>query len=143
MSRALRYALVVLVGLSPLSSAASTKVRVCAGSSCFGRCVGAFEPVRAFEALAKAPGSEADVEIETVFCMNMCKRGPNVRLIHEGEVATVPGEMGPTELSRKAFQGVRSDENAMRIWSLAASAAAGTLGDGIALHGPPPTDMAA
>jgi hypothetical protein len=123
------------------SASAKTTLRVCAGSSCAGRCVGSFEPVSAFQAYAKAPCSRADVEIETVFCMNMCKRGPNVRLIHEGELATVPSEMGETELSRKAFQGVRSDEKVFKVWSLASCAAAGSLDERLALHGSPPVDL--
>ena len=132
-------AIALLVAAS--GAAPTTRLRVCAGSSCSGRCVGAFEPVRAFEAVANAPCSRcADVELETVHCMNMCKRGPNVRLIHAGELATVPAEMGEVERTRRAFQGVLDDERVLRVWSLAACAAAGTLGDGLVLHGPPPDE---
>ena len=64
-----------------------------------------------------------------------------MRLIHEGEVATVPAEMGETERSRYAFQAVRDDDRVWRVWSLAMCAAAGSLGDSLQLHGPPPEDM--
>lgn len=59
-------------------AAGKTTLRVCAGSSCAGRCVGAFEPVRAFRAQAEAPCTRADVTVETVLCMNMCVAPPSL-----------------------------------------------------------------
>ncbi|KAJ1618706.1 hypothetical protein T492DRAFT_1090737 [Pavlovales sp. CCMP2436] len=138
-SRAVCFLLAAASAAGLTSVPAGTKLRVCSGSSCAGRCVGSFEPVRAFE--AQADMFDLDIEVETVFCMNMCKRGPNVRLIQDGQVATVAAEMGETEQSRRAFQGVRDDARVWKIWMLAAGAAAGTLGDGLALHGAPPDDM--
>jgi hypothetical protein len=139
------YLLALLAASAAASSGpARTRLRVCAGSSCSGRCVGSFEPVRAFAAQAELQSLQsgrAPIEVETVFCMNQCKRGPNVRLIHDGQVATVPAEMGETEQSRRAFQGVRDDDRVRKVWSLAACAAAGTLGEGLVLHGAPPDDM--
>lgn len=64
-----------------------------------------------------------------------------MRLIHDGEVATVPAEMGETERSRYAFQAVRDDDRVWKVWSLAMCAAAGTLGENLQLHGAPPDDV--
>lgn len=133
--------LVVLCALAAAASARQCTVRVCAGSSCSGRCVGAFEPSSAFasQVAARAADGYTDVGIEEVFCMNMCKRGPNVRLLVDGEVATVAGAMGETELKRRAFQGVRDDDALQRVWALAEAVAAGEAA--AETHGPPPADM--
>jgi len=45
-----------------------------------GRCKGAFNPRDALAELIRGDG-DSNVQIEEVNCMNMCKRGPNVRLV--------------------------------------------------------------
>ena len=52
--------------------------------------------------------------------MNQCKRGPNVRIIKDDEVVVFDEEgiMNDTEMKRKTFQNVASDERIKTIWGL-------------------------
>ena len=68
-----------------------------------GKCRGMFNPKTNFEA-EQAAGEGVEIEIEEVSCMNMCKRGPNVRMVHDGELVTIDDKMNETERKRKAFQ---------------------------------------
>ena len=78
-------------------------VVVCTGSSCDSRCN--FSLKRAFEDLAAEGESLAVTEVN---CMNMCKRGPAVRLVADGLVTTVEARMNALEMKRTAFQSVSS-----------------------------------
>lgn len=85
-----------------------------------GRCRGAFDPVKSFESLAREQEG-INVEVVEVACLNMCKRGPNVRMMYGQDSVTAEGEgmMGDVEKRRKAFQGVGSDERVTRVWEIA------------------------
>lgn len=99
-------------------------IRVCTGSSCLGKCRGAFNPKTALEDHIKTKGEDDEpnvaVKIEEVFCMNQCKRGPNMRIIRDGNVITFDDNtiMNDVELKRKSFQGVRSNERVAMVWGL-------------------------
>ena len=58
--------------------------------------------------------------MEEAFCMNQCKRGPNVRLIKDDQVLTFGDEsvMNDTEVKRKTFQSVTSEKKIDRIWGV-------------------------
>jgi len=100
-------------------SAATTKVRICSGSSCLGKCRGAFNPLDSLRTLQK--GCE-NVEIEESFCLNQCKRGPNARIIKDDTVLTFE-EMNETEIKRKSFQNICNDDRIEFVWKLAMRAA--------------------
>ena len=122
------YAILSLSSTLALSS--STKIRVCQGSSCLSKCRGAFDPLKSFQSLQKGNIEESFVEVEETFCMNQCKRGPNARIIRDEQVITFEGEMNETEMNRKSFQGVRSDERVGNLWGLAKGLEDGTV-DGV------------
>ena len=89
------------------SIGAPMKIIVCQGSSCMGKCRGMFNPKDSFtEAMSAGEAGKGgeEIEIEEVQCMNMCKRGPNVRMVLRGELMTVDDKMNETEEKRKAFQ---------------------------------------
>ncbi|CAK0819278.1 unnamed protein product [Prorocentrum cordatum] len=111
------------------------KLVVCSGSSCEGRCRGAFDALRSFKALASEAGPSG-IEVEEVFCMNMCKKGPNVRLLLGGQMVTIDDVMNEREQKRGAFQGVLGDPKVAAIWGLARDVAAGRRNG--TLRGPPP-----
>jgi len=138
--------------VSPSPSSSSLKIRVCQGSSCLGKCRGAFNPLTSFENLlvgddANAYANKGDVELEgerstaasttttTIeleesFCMNQCKRGPNVRLINadNGNVLTFDSTvMNDTESNRKAFQGVTNENRVKHLWGIANKVAEGSM----------------
>eukprot|EP00747_Dinoflagellata_sp_TGD_P222612 gnl/TRDRNA2_/TRDRNA2_94316_c0_seq1.p1 gnl/TRDRNA2_/TRDRNA2_94316_c0~~gnl/TRDRNA2_/TRDRNA2_94316_c0_seq1.p1 ORF type:complete len:199 (+),score=25.40 gnl/TRDRNA2_/TRDRNA2_94316_c0_seq1:28-624(+) len=111
------------------------KLIVCSGSSCTGRCRAGFDALKSFKALTSENDS-ADIKVEEVFCMNMCKRGPNVRFVRGGQMVTVDDAMNDVEQRRGAFQGVSSDTKVAAIWDLALDLAAGRLKG--TLRGKPP-----
>eukprot|EP00466_Bigelowiella_natans_P001573 jgi/Bigna1/139988/aug1.53_g14696 len=97
---------------------------VCGGSSCLGRCRGSFNPVKSFKGLEKTQGGS--VEVHEVECLNMCKRGPNVRMMYGKDSVTVDGVMNDVERRRKAFQGVASNERVASLWDIAKAVHDGT-----------------
>eukprot|EP00931_Biecheleriopsis_adriatica_P114629 TRINITY_DN90552_c0_g1_i1.p1 TRINITY_DN90552_c0_g1~~TRINITY_DN90552_c0_g1_i1.p1 ORF type:complete len:212 (+),score=25.52 TRINITY_DN90552_c0_g1_i1:56-691(+) len=109
------------------------KVIVCQGSSCLGRCVGNFDPMDSFKELASEDDS---IVLEEVVCMNMCKRGPNARLVVGGEVVTITDHMNELEERRKAFQGLSNHQRVVRVWKLLQGFLDHSLKG--SLHGPPP-----
>ena len=98
----------------------SMQVAVCIGGSCEQRCAAGFDPKAAFEAMG--------AEVVEINCMNMCKRGPAVRLVSDGEVQRVNARMGELEQKRNAFQAV-SPAKAEAIWGVAQGIADGSLRD--------------
>jgi len=108
-------------------------VIVCQGSSCLGRCVGNFDPMDSFKELASEDDS---IALEEVVCMNMCKRGPNARLVVGGEVVTITDQMSELEERRKAFQGLSNHQRVVRVWKLLQGFLDRSLQG--SLHGPPP-----
>jgi len=136
----------VLVSAMASASSSSLKIRVCQGSTCLGKCRGAFNPLTSFEQLSIADnvneGSKDDttammsttttkrIELEESFCMNQCKRGPIVRIIRtENEKVLVFDDtiMNETESNRKAFQGVANGDRVKRLWGIANAVVEGEL----------------
>lgn len=106
-----------------LHSLPLTKIRVCTGSSCISKCQGVFNPFDSFNMFqADAPVGQTKIEIEEVFCMNQCKKGPNARIIKDGFVLTF-NEMNDLELARKSFHSLRSENRTKHIYHLAIQAA--------------------
>ena len=104
---------------SSISNAAAT-LRICQGSSCASKCRGAFDPKKSLERLMEGE-SRFNVEFEESFCMNQCKRGPNIRMIRNGQVVVFDGDdgiMNDTEKNRKTFQNVATEERIEKIWGL-------------------------
>merc|ERR1712125_270207 len=105
--------------LSTFSNVAAT-LRVCQGSSCASKCRGMFDPKKTLERLLEGE-SKINVEFEESFCMNQCKRGPNVRMIRNGQAIVFDGDdgiMNDMEKNRKTFQNVASEERIEKIWGL-------------------------
>lgn len=119
--------------------ACRTKIRVCQGSSCLGKCLGAFDPKGSLEALVEATVDDeepAGLEIEEAFCLNQCKKGPNARILYqssvvlgeeqvdasdeEWSVVVLPNIMTETEESRKTFQRITNPDrvNDLYRWAL-------------------------
>ena len=79
--------------------------------------------------------------------MNMCKRGPAVRVVADGLVTTVEDRMNALELKRTAFQGVGGRARVEGVHGVAAAIADGSLRDSygefaMTTHGPlPPSAM--
>jgi len=129
-----RFSIYLLAASSVLSSVtitdaiSSTKIRVCQGSSCLGKCRGSFNPLTAFNNLQKDESAETSIEIEETWCMNQCKRGPNARITKDGNVLTFEeGKMNDTEMKRKSFQGIGSEERVGHVWGLARGIEDGTV----------------
>ena len=91
------------------------------------KCRGSFDPQKILGELEKE--SEDSFVIEEAFCMNQCKRGPNIRLIRNGHVLTFDedGIMNETEKRRKTFQSVGNEEHLERIWGLGQGLVDGTI----------------
>lgn len=53
--------------------------------------------------------------------MNQCKRGPNTRIIQNGNVLIYPQHMNDIEQKRKSFQGITSDDKVRMVWGMAKS----------------------
>ena len=66
--------------------------------------------------------------IVEVNCMNMCKRGPNVRIVADGDVQMVPERMSATEQQRGAFQSI-GPKKVAPIWDVVCRIADGSLRD--------------
>lgn len=96
-----------------------TTIRICTGSSCMSKCRAGFNPIKSFENL-KNENDDVNVQIEETFCMNQCKRGPNLRLLQNDQVLTFDGEgiMNDVEMKRKSFQSIGSDEKVDMLWNL-------------------------
>ena len=79
--------------------------------------------------------------------MNMCKRGPAVRLVADEAVTTVSERMSEVEVKRTAFQNVASMARVEAIYGVAEAIADGSLKDSygefaVEQHGPlPPSAM--
>mmetsp|Transcript_47634 Transcript_47634/g.55685 ORF Transcript_47634/g.55685 Transcript_47634/m.55685 type:complete len:157 (+) Transcript_47634:194-664(+) len=118
---------VLALSNSPSSTNAAVTFRVCQGSGCTSKCRGSFDPKKSLERLAE--DSEIVVDIEESFCMNQCKRGPNARMIRNGQVVIFDEEnvMNETEKRRKTFQSVRNDGCVERIWGLGMDLAKGNI----------------
>jgi len=106
-----------------LALSTSTTIRVCTGSSCLSKCRGAFNPKSSLEHLQKTSTDDnldTVVKIEEVFCMNQCKRGPNMRIIQNENVITFKDEsiMNDIELKRKSFQSVTNDARVAMVWGI-------------------------
>jgi len=136
----------VLVSAMASESSLSLKLRVCQGSGCLGKCRGAFNPLTSFEQLSIAYNVDEGskdcttatmettttnmIEIEESFCLNQCKKGPNVRIIgtKNGKVLVFDDTiMDETEISRKAFQRVVNEERVKRVWGIAKAVVDGEL----------------
>ena len=124
-------------------SAAAVAIAVCTGSSCESRC--SFNCARAFEDLAN--DGESEITVSEIRCMNMCKRGPAVRIVADETVATVEQRMNELERKRTAFQNVASLARVEAVFSVAEGIADGSLADAhgeftVTQHGPlPPSAM--
>ena len=118
----------------------AVNIAVCTGSVCESRCN--FKSVAAFEKAVY----DSDITICEINCMNMCKRGPAVRLV-AGGVVTVKGRMNDLERKRTAFQSVASQARVDAIAGVARAIADGSLRDShgtfaVTAHGPlPPSAM--
>lgn len=134
----------LLRGVDLQCSAAAVSVAVCTGSSCESRCN--FNSVRAFEGLASKDDAEK-IDIAEIRCMNMCKRGPAVRIVSNDAVATVEKRMNEQEVKRTAFQNVASLQRVEAIYAVAQAINDGSLRDAygeftVTQHGPlPPSAM--
>uniref|UniRef100_A0A7S0JLN6 Uncharacterized protein n=1 Tax=Calcidiscus leptoporus TaxID=127549 RepID=A0A7S0JLN6_9EUKA len=121
----------------------TVSIAVCTGSSCESRCN--FNSVVAFEALAA--GESTAVSVSEINCMNMCKRGPAVRIVADDLVATVDERMSELEHKRTAFQNVATMARVEAVYGVARSIADGSNRDAyggfcVTLHGPlPPSAM--
>mmetsp|Transcript_39806 Transcript_39806/g.77761 ORF Transcript_39806/g.77761 Transcript_39806/m.77761 type:complete len:155 (+) Transcript_39806:55-519(+) len=113
----------------PLGTTTSTKIRVCTGSSCLSKCRGVFNPKSTLDRLQKTDDPVPTVDIEEAFCMNQCKRGPNMRIIRNGQVMTFEDDtiMNEMELKRKSFQNVRNDDRVAMVWELTRGVVEGKL----------------
>ena len=109
-----------------LGPAAPSKVSiaVCTGGSCDSRCN--FNSVHAFEQLASQGPA---ITVGEVKCMNMCKRGPVVRIVADDAVTTVAQRMNDLEVKRTAFQSVGSQARIEAIYGVAEAIADGSFED--------------
>lgn len=136
-----RFGTLVPMRLSSVHCSAAVSIAVCTGSSCESRC--SFNSVRVFEDLA----GEGCLEVTEIQCMNMCKRGPAVRLVADEAVTTVSERMSEVEVKRTAFQNVASMARVEAIYGVAEAIADGSLKDSygefaVEQHGPlPPSAM--
>jgi len=114
------YTLALCLALSPVT------IRVCQGSGCLGKCRGSFNPKETIERETRGQ----DAVVQEAFCLNQCKRGPNLRILTENEdkqKAVVFERMTETEQSRKTFQSVSSDERVLSILDTVSEFQAGRL----------------
>ena len=106
-----------------MTTPSSLKIRVCTGSGCLGKCRGGFNPLTSLEKLLISDDTNNDmiidnakdttIEFEETFCMNQCKRGPNVRIINadNGNVITFDESiMNEVESTRKNFQRIINED---------------------------------
>jgi (2Fe-2S) ferredoxin len=113
-----------LSAISPTNNL--TTIRVCTGSSCLSKCKAGFDPLSSFQSLHRDENQNINIgdnviKIEETFCMNQCKRGPNARIIRQGQVITFEegtGIMNDVELKRKSFQGIGSENRVNFLWNL-------------------------
>lgn len=98
----------------------SLKVRVCSG--CLQKCRGNFNHVESFGKLVES-SPDTSIQVEEAFCMNQCKKGPNVRLINADNQNVLAFDddaiMNEIESSRKSFQRVSNDERVDYVWGIA------------------------
>jgi hypothetical protein len=117
----------------------AVSLAICTGTSCDSRC--SFNSVLAFEGLSSAD-SDA-VRVTERNCMNMCKRGPAVRVVADGLVASVEQRMNKLEQERSAFHNVASLARVEAVYGVAAAIADGSRRDAygefsVTSHGPLP-----
>jgi hypothetical protein len=110
------------------------KIGVCQGSSCMSKCKGDFNPLKSLQSIEKDP-SENDIEIEEVFCLDACKRGPNARIYVAGYIASVDS-MNELDRSRKLFTALCRDTDVNKVWSVARDLAAGRIEAELFEHSP-------
>ena len=99
-------------------------VGVCQGSTCMGKCKGDFNPLTIFKNLAT--GSFSDIEINEIFCLDACKRGPNVRLYQDGHITSIEA-MTDLEKTRKMFTAVSREADVHRVWAFAVDLASSKI----------------
>ena len=109
--------LIASIAINGAMAMATTKIRVCQGSSCLSKCRGAFNPLNSLE--KKSENNDLSIELEETYCMNQCKRGPNARIIHDGNALTFDDLMNETEAKRKAFQGISNEKRVEFLWGIA------------------------
>ena len=120
-----------------MDCSAAVRIAVCTGSSCESRCN--LNSVLAFKDLAEG----SDIGVCEINCMNLCKRGPAVRLVADDAVATVEQRMNELEIRRTAFQSVASAARVEAVYGVAQAIADGSRKDSygefeVAKHGPLP-----
>ena len=103
----------------------NVKIGVCQGSSCMAKCKGDFNPLKSLQSIEADP-TENEIEIEEVFCLDACKRGPNARIYIDGYIASVDS-MNALDSSRKLFTALCRDTDVSRVWALAKDLAAGRI----------------
>ncbi len=111
-----------------LSQQSSLKVRVCSG--CVQKCRGSFNHLTSFEKLADTENANDAIEIEETFCMNQCKKGPNVRIINADNQNVLTFDdtiMNEMESSRKSFQRVSNEDRVNYVWGIANGVVEGEL----------------
>lgn len=89
------------------------------------KCKGDFNPLKTFHQISTT-SSDSELEIEEVFCLDACKRGPNVRVYVDGHIASLDA-MNELEKSRKMFTSVVRESDVDRVWSLTKKLAAGEI----------------
>jgi hypothetical protein len=95
----------------------NVKLGVCQGSSCMAKCKGDFNPLNSFREISTR-NSDNGIQIEEVFCLDACKRGPNARIYVDNQIASLEG-MNDSEKSRKMFMSVVRESDVNRVWTLA------------------------
>jgi (2Fe-2S) ferredoxin len=127
-----------------MTTSSSLKIRVCTGSGCLGKCRGGFNPLTSLEKLLISDDNDNDydndsindnakdtaIEIEETFCMNQCKRGPNVRIINadNGNVITFDESiMNEVESTRKNFQRIIDENRVIGLWVIVNGIRDGTV----------------
>jgi hypothetical protein len=103
----------------------NVKIGVCQGSSCMAKCKGDFNPLTSLQSIGTDP-TEKEIEIEEVFCLDACKRGPNARIYVDGYIASVDS-MSALDNSRKLFTALCRDTDVSRVWAVAKDLAAGRI----------------
>jgi len=112
-----RVSLFCVVSFCGAISFSSSVIRVCQGSSCLGKCRGSFNPLDSFKKIKN--DENIPIELEETYCMNQCKRGPCVRIISDEKVLIFDDKMNETEMKRKAFQGVSTEEKVENLFGVA------------------------
>jgi (2Fe-2S) ferredoxin len=123
-----------------MTTSSSLKIRVCTGSGCLGKCRGGFNPLASLEKLIISNDNDTDsindnakdatIEIEETFCMNQCKRGPNVRIINADNNNVITFDesiMNEVESTRKNFQRIVNEDRVIGLWEIVNCVRDGTV----------------